>query len=82
MMRMLFLSGVAALTLTPAIACACAPSPSCWFKYGPAYMRSICSGYAKDHKSLSQIATYLEEPDKIQDLAKACKKLGINLREK
>lgn len=44
--------------------------------------RNICEasaeGYAK--QTLPQIAQYVEEPEKIQDFAKACKKLGVNLR--
>jgi len=33
-------------------------------KYGPTYLKSICSGYAKDKKTLQEIATYLDEPEK------------------
>jgi hypothetical protein len=80
MLRMLLLVSAAVLILAPAFACA--PAPSCWIETGPAYLRSVCRGYAKDHQSLPQIAKYLDEPEKIQDFAKACKKLSINLSEK
>lgn len=82
MVRMLLLSGAAALALTPATAFACAPAPSCWIESGAAYLRSVCRGYAKDDQNLPQIAKYLDEPEKIQEFAKACKKLGVNLKER
>ena len=63
-------------------ALACAPAPSCWMKYGPTYLKSICSGYAKDKKTLQEIATYLDEPEKVDELSSACRKLGVALREK
>jgi hypothetical protein len=68
------------LDATVSAACACAPAPSCWIKEGPAYLRSVCLGYAKDHQTLQQIAQYLEEPEKIAAFGKACEKLQVHLK--
>jgi hypothetical protein len=58
---------------------ACAPAPSC--KLSPEYVRSVCLGYAKDGQTLKQIAQVLDEPEKIGEFAKACKKLHVNLKD-
>jgi hypothetical protein len=47
----------------------------------PAYLRSVCSNYAKDRKTLKQIAEYLDEPEKIGRFAAACARL-FNIRLK
>lgn len=65
--------------LAPGTALACAPAPSCWIDEGPEYLRSVCQGYADDHLTLSQIATYLDEPEKIEDFGLACAKVGVKL---
>jgi hypothetical protein len=70
----------AALALGTGSALACSPAPSCWIEEGPAYLRSICRGYAKDGKSLREIATFVDEPKKIQKFAKACRKVGVTLK--
>jgi hypothetical protein len=44
------------------------------------YLRSVCQGYAKDHQTLKQIATYVEEPEKVPAFGRACKRFGIKLR--
>jgi hypothetical protein len=44
------------------------------------YLRSVCQGYAKDRKTLKQIAMYVDEPEKINDFGRACKKLGVSLK--
>lgn len=80
-MRIMLLSGVAVLGVVPT-AMACAPAPSCWLEEGPSYLRSICRGYAKDNRTLPQIASFVDEPEKVPELAKACKKLGVTLKEK
>jgi hypothetical protein len=66
---------------TAPAAWACAPAPSCWIKEGPAYLRSVCLSYAKDHQTLKQIAMYLEEPEKIAAFGKACEKLHVHLAD-
>jgi hypothetical protein len=70
----------AVLLLTSTSALACAPAPSCWLKSDPSYLRGICRGYAKDKTTVAQIAEYLDEPEKVQDFVKACKKLGVLLQ--
>jgi hypothetical protein len=60
---------------------ACAPAPSCWLKLSPEYVRSVCLGYAKDGQTLKQIAQFLDEPEKIGEFAKACKKFHVNLKD-
>jgi hypothetical protein len=71
-----FLLGLAAVT--PAMACA--PTPSCWIEEGPAYLRDVCADYAKDHKTLAQIAPYLDAPEQIGAFAKACAKVHVHLK--
>jgi hypothetical protein len=66
--------------LAASAAQACSPAPSCWIEEGPAYLRSVCQGFAKDHKTLKQIATYVEEPEKIAAFGKACKKQNVHLK--
>jgi hypothetical protein len=78
-MKKLLLTTAAVLASTSAFACA--PAPSCWLKTGPSYVRSICQGYAKDHRTVAEITTYLDEPEKIQDFVTACKKLGVAFPE-
>ena len=62
-------------TATMGMSHACAPAPSCWFKTGPAYVKSVCLGFAKDHQTLKQIAEYLEEPEKSQHSARRARNL-------
>jgi hypothetical protein len=78
-MKCLFLAAVAAMAFSD-VAVACSPAPSCWMNESPAYLRSICAGYAKDRKTLKQIAEYVDEPENIAAFGKACKKFKINLR--
>jgi hypothetical protein len=80
-MRRDLLCLTAAISMIAGTALACSPAPSCWIAAGPAYLRSICSGYAKKHKTLKEIATYVEEPEKIWDFAKACENLKVHLTE-
>jgi hypothetical protein len=69
-----------ALAVIAAPALACAPAPECWMKSDPAYLKSICSGYAKDHQTVAQIATYVEQPQKVPAFVAACKRLGVTIR--
>jgi hypothetical protein len=46
----------------------------------PSYLRSVCLGYAKDKKTLRQIAEFVEEPDKIAAFGAACRKLKVELK--
>jgi hypothetical protein len=78
-MKKLLLTTVAMLAFS-APALACAPAPSCWIEAGPAYLKTICRGYAKDHRTVAEIATYLDEPEKTQDFVKACSKLGVTFK--
>lgn len=75
----------ATLALTPLVlpgtALACGPTPSCWMKSGPTYLKSVCMGYAKDRRTLKQIATYVNEPENIRSFGEACKKLHVRLVE-
>jgi hypothetical protein len=80
-MRTDLLCLTAAISMTAGTAPACSPAPSCWMAAGPAYLRTICFGYAKKHKTLKEIATYVEEPEKISDFAKACEKSKVHLTE-
>jgi hypothetical protein len=67
----------AALMLVPTTsALACAPAPSCWIKNDPTYLRDVCRNFS--NQTVSQIAENVEEPEKIQDFVKACKKLGVS----
>jgi hypothetical protein len=70
------------LALTSAPALACSPAPTCWMQESKSYLRSICQGYAKDGKTLTQIAEYLDEPEKIAAFGEACKRVGITLKGK
>jgi len=63
-------------------ALACAPAPSCWIAEGPAYLRSVCLGYAKDRKTLKQIAEFVDEPEKVAAFGDACKKVNVRLKAK
>jgi hypothetical protein len=69
-----------ALVLISSASMACAPAPSCWIDSGPAYLRDVCRGYAKDHKTLAEIATYVEEPEGIAAFGKACEKVHVHLK--
>lgn len=69
------------LSISLTTAFACSPAPSCWMKYGPAYLKPICSGYAKDGRSLKEIQNYLDEPEKLNDFVQACLKLGIRFMD-
>ena len=71
---------IVALGLSSTSALACSPAPSCWLKSDPAYLRSVCQGYAKDHRTLKQIAEYVEEPEKIAAFGKACRLKGVSLK--
>jgi hypothetical protein len=71
---------IANMIALTAPALACSPAPSCWMNESPAYLRSICAGYAKDRKTLKQIAEFVDEPEQIAAFGKACKKFKINLR--
>lgn len=66
------------MTSTPALACK--PAPSCWMESRPEYLRAVCLGYAKDHKTLKEIADYVDEAGEVPAFGGACKKLGINLQ--
>jgi len=66
--------------LVPSVALACAPAPSCWFKYSPKHLRAICRGYATNGKTLKELASLLDEPDKIAEFGEACRKLHVHLR--
>ena len=62
---------------TPTLACS--PAPSCWFKYGPEYMRSVCLSTLRNFRSSAQIIESLDEPRKFPELVSACRKLNVNL---
>jgi hypothetical protein len=62
-------------------ALACSPSPSCWMKYGPAYIKSMCGEYAHDHRTVSEIKTYVEEPEKVGAFIAACRKVGVHIED-
>jgi hypothetical protein len=67
-----------AATLVSSSVHACSPAPSCWIESGPVYLRAVCSGYAKDHQTVTQIASYLDEPEHITEFVKACGKLHVH----
>jgi hypothetical protein len=67
---------ILALIATMASAEACAPAPSCWLESSPSYLQSVCRSQAK----ASEIV--LDEPERLLDFIKACKKLGINVEKK
>ena len=67
------------ITATPALACY--PAPSCWISEGPAYVKSVCRGYQKDHRTLAEIKKWLDQPEKISDFAAACKRVGVTLKQ-
>lgn len=69
-----------AVIVTSQGALACAPAPSCWMQGDPAYLKSICRGFAKRGQTLKQIATFVDEPDQIAAFGQACKKLKIRLQ--
>lgn len=75
-MTKLLLATAASLAISSS-AFACAPAPSCWLKTGPSYVRGICQGYARDHRTVDEITSYMDEPEKTSDFIKACKKLGV-----
>ena len=58
---------------------ACSPAPSCWYKYGPTYVRGICISYSRQHLTQEQIADVLDNPEEIRDFIKACSKLLVQL---
>jgi hypothetical protein len=66
--------------VAPQVALACAPAPSCWIKGDPDYLKSICRGFAKQGKTLKQIATFVEEPEQVPAFGQACKKLKIRIQ--
>lgn len=72
------LSLALASTLAASQALACAPAPSCWISSGDAYLRGVCRGYAD--KQISQIAQWLDEPEKIDLLVRACARVHAPLR--
>jgi hypothetical protein len=78
-LKTMIVAAVVAILPTPALTCS--PSPSCWFKYGPEYVKSVCSGYAKDKRTATEIAEFLEEPEQVPRFIAACKKLGITFAE-
>ena len=41
-------------------------------------LRAVCDGYAKDHRKVTQIASYLDEPERITKFVKACGKLHVH----
>jgi hypothetical protein len=59
---------------------ACSPAPSCWIASSRSYLRGVCRGFAKDKRTVAEIATFIDEPEKIQDFVRACKKLGITFK--
>lgn len=80
MSRTLLLAAIMALINMHNPALACGPAPSCWMQSNPAYLRSICQGYEKDHRTLKQIAQFVEEPDKVAAFGKACEQLNVHLK--
>ena len=80
MKRLLF--AAVAIVISAGTALSCAPAPSCWMDECKEYLRSVCSGYARDHKTLKQIAEYVDEPEKVSAFGKACAKLNIRLKAK
>ena len=73
-MKMYFLVLSVAL-LVSVSALACSPAPSCWMEEGQSYLRSVCQSY-KD-KTPAQIASYVEEPEKVPAFIQACKRLKV-----
>ena len=69
------------LACSASAALACSPSPSCWMKYGPAYIKSMCGEYAHDHRTVSEIKTYVEEPEKVGAFIAACRKVGVHIED-
>ena len=69
-------------TLFATSALACAPAPSCWLEEGPAYVRSICRGYEKDHRTVADIRGFVDEPEQVPAFIAACKKQGVTFKEK
>jgi len=78
--RPILLGVFSVATVLSGTALGCAPSPSCWFKGNPAYLRSLCLTYAGYHQTLKQIAQYLDEPEKIGDFGTACKKFHVDFK--
>lgn len=60
---------------TPTLACS--PAPSCWIESGPEYLRAVCAGYAKDGRTVQEIASYLDDPKEIMTFVEACAKLHV-----
>jgi hypothetical protein len=81
-MKKLLLTTAMFVLLSAPVAIACSPAPSCWMQESREYLKSVCMGYAKDGKRLDEIATYVEEPQKIEAFGLACKRLGIKLPSK
>jgi hypothetical protein len=65
------------LTLFGGSAMACGPAPSCWMEESPAYLKSVCQGYARDHKTAGDIRVYVEEPQLVPAFIKSCAKLRV-----
>ena len=61
-------------------ASACSPAPSCWMGETREYLRSVCLGYAKDHRTVAQIRSYLDNPAQVGSFVKACGKLHVYFR--
>lgn len=79
-MRAIF-SGFVLNTVAVTAASACSPAPSCWLEEGPSYVRTICKGYAQKGRSVADIRGFVDEPDKVQDFVRACKKYGVTFKE-
>jgi len=80
MLHIAFAAAALAMSTWSTGALACSPAPSCWIDEGPSYLRSVCKGYAKDGKTLGQIASYLDEPEKITEFDRACRRVGVHLK--
>lgn len=80
-MRMLMLAVVGLFAMT-APTYACSPTPSCWMQETARYMRGICRSSKRSGRTLKDIERLLDEPEKIEDFARACKKLGVDLGRK
>src|SRR5258706_3931414 len=65
---------------TPALACS--PASTCWYKYGPTYIRGICQNTLRNFRSMAQISESLDEPEKLSEFVAVCRKLQVNLTVK
>jgi hypothetical protein len=68
------------LTTVEAQAQACTPAPTCWIKRGGDYLRGICRMYEAQGTRLHEIARTVEEPERIMDFDRACRRLGVRLK--